>query len=383
VTENAASHFTMPELGSGVTEATIVRWLREPGEYFEAQDPLLEVATDKVDTEIPAPQAGVLIEVLAEADAVVSVGAPLAVIALPGQAPSGPPSREPSVPATPVVARQPLEAPSAPTPVVASPRLEGASAPGEAAPTPSVAQINRPRGDRVERLAPIRKAIARRMMESVARAAQLTTVVEADVTFIAQLREQQATDFVRRVGVPLSFLPFFAKAAVEALIEFPVVNASLDEAATQVTYFHDVHLGIAVDSDRGLMVPVLREATHLSIAELALRIARAADGVRAGTIKPDEQSGGTFTITNTGSRGALFDTPIINPPQSAILGTGAVVSRVVPTARRGEAVQFGVRSMVYLALSYDHRLIDGADAARFLTAIKARLENGLAAKELL
>jgi 2-oxoglutarate dehydrogenase E2 component (dihydrolipoamide succinyltransferase) len=376
VTDTSAVPFTMPDLGAGVTEATVVRWLREPGDLFGAQDPLLEVATDKVDTEIPAPYAGRLVEVLAEADALVAVGAQLAVIAPTDLTPTAAP------PSTPVPAQHPPASPP-PAPMIAPPAVDAPPPPDQQAMHTQPAAEPGPPGDHTEKLKPIRKAIARRMMESLARAAQLTTVVEADVTSVARLREQHGGDFARRVGVRLSFLPFFTKAAVEALVDFPVLNASLDETGTEVTYHHGVHLGIAVDSEQGLMVPVLRDATHLGIAELALGIARVADAVRARKLRPDEQSGGTFTITNTGSRGALFDTPIINPPQSAILGTGAVVPRVVPTSSAGDAAQFGLRSMIYLALSYDHRLIDGADAARFLTAIKVRLERGFAANELL
>jgi 2-oxoglutarate dehydrogenase E2 component (dihydrolipoamide succinyltransferase) len=376
VTDNVAAPFILPDLGAGVTEATVVRWLREPGDLFEAQDPLLEVATDKVDTEIPAPYAGRLVEVLAEADALVAVGAPLAVIAAPDLTSTAVTSL------TPEPAQHPAVSPP-PSPVIAAPAVDEPPPLDQQAEHTQLAAEPDPPGGRTEKLKPIRKAIARRMKESLARAAQLTTVVEADVTSIARLREQHGGDFARRVGVRLSFLPFFTKAAVEALVDFPLLNASLDEAGTEVTYHRGVDLGIAVDSEQGLMVPILRDATHLGIAELALGIAKVADAVRTRTLRPDDQSGGTFTITNTGSRGALFDTPIINPPQSAILGTGAVVPRVVPTSSRGEAAQFGLRSMIYLALSYDHRLIDGADAARFLSAIKVRLERGFGADELL
>jgi 2-oxoglutarate dehydrogenase E2 component (dihydrolipoamide succinyltransferase) len=221
-----------------------------------------------------------------------------------------------------------------------------------------------------------RQVIAQRMVESLQTSAQLTTVVEADVTAIARLRKRAKAAFEAREGVKLSFLPFFALAAVEALKEHPRLNAVVDAANAQVTYHDAEHLGIAVDTERGLMVPVIRKAGDLNIAGLARKIADLAARTRAGQVSPDELSGGTFTLTNTGSRGALFDTPIINQPQVAILGTGIVVKRpvVVDDPALGEVIT--VRSMVYLALTYDHRLVDGADAARFLATMKGRLEEG-------
>jgi 2-oxoglutarate dehydrogenase E2 component (dihydrolipoamide succinyltransferase) len=229
---------------------------------------------------------------------------------------------------------------------------------------------------RTEKLTRIRQTIARRMVESLQISAQLTTVVEVDVTRIAQLRNRAKADFQARNGVKLSFLPFFALAAVEALREHPVVNSSIDQEAGTVTYHDGEHLGIAVDTPKGLVVPVLRDAGDLNLAGLAKRIADVAERTRNNKISPDELSGGTFTLTNTGSRGALFDTPIINQPQVGILGTGAVVKRavVVEDPNLGELIV--PRSMVYLALSYDHRIVDGADAARFLVSIKERLEAG-------
>jgi 2-oxoglutarate dehydrogenase E2 component (dihydrolipoamide succinyltransferase) len=222
----------------------------------------------------------------------------------------------------------------------------------------------------------MRALIARRMVESLQTSAQLTTVVEVDVTRIARLRDSVKADFLRREGVKLSFLPFFALAAVEALRVHPNVNAAIDLDAGTVTYHDAEHLGMAVDTERGLTVPVIRNAGDLNLAGLARRIADLAERTRANRVTPDEMSGGTFTLTNTGSRGALFDTPIINQPQVAILGTGTVVKRavVVEDADLGEIIV--PRSMVYLALSYDHRLVDGADAARFLTTVKQRLEAG-------
>jgi 2-oxoglutarate dehydrogenase E2 component (dihydrolipoamide succinyltransferase) len=244
-----------------------------------------------------------------------------------------------------------------------------------APPRPTAIEASPLRG-RTERLSRARQLIARRMVESLQTSAQLTTVVEADVTRIARLRERAKADFEAREGVKLSFLPFFALAAVEALKVHPALNALLDTEAGQVIYHDAEHLGIAVDTERGLMVPVVRNAGDLSIAGLARKIADLAQRTRAGQVSPDELAGGTFTLTNTGSRGALFDTPIINQPQVAILGTGTVDKRVrvVDDPELGEVI--AVRAMVHLALTYDHRLIDGADAARFLGTVKARLEEG-------
>jgi pyruvate dehydrogenase E2 component (dihydrolipoamide acetyltransferase) len=228
----------------------------------------------------------------------------------------------------------------------------------------------------------LRKVIAERMVQSLQTSAQLTTVIEVDVSRIAQLRNSVKGEFEAREGVKLSFLPFFCKAAVEALKQYPQLNASIDMAESTVTY-HDVeNLGIAVDTERGLLVPVIRDAGDLNIAGLARKIAELANRTRTNALSPDDLTGGTFTITNTGSRGALFDTPIINQPQVAILGTGAVVKRpVVVSDNTGQDV-IAVRSMVYLALSYDHRLVDGADAARFLGSMKTRLEDGSFEAEL-
>ena len=220
----------------------------------------------------------------------------------------------------------------------------------------------------------LRKVIAERMVESLHVSAQLTTVVEVDVTRISVLRNKVKKQFETREGVKLSFLPFFAKAAVEALKQFPAVNAQIDQTAGTITYHDAEHLGIAVDTERGLLVPVIRDAGDLNIAGLARKIADLAERTRTNKVTPDELSGGTFTLTNTGSRGALFDTPIINQPQVAIMGTGSVVKRPVVVTDETGADSIAIRSMVYLALTYDHRLVDGADAARFLSTVKARLE---------
>jgi pyruvate dehydrogenase E2 component (dihydrolipoamide acetyltransferase) len=244
------------------------------------------------------------------------------------------------------------------------------SAPTPGAPVPS------PLRGQTEPMSRLRKVIAQRMVESLHVSAQLTTVVEVDVTAISRLRDSVKADFAAREGVKLSFMPFFAKAAIDALKAHPSLNAAIDTEKGEVTYYDRENLAIAVDTERGLLTPVVKEAGDLSIAGLARKIADVAERTRTNKITPDELSGGTFTLTNTGSRGALFDTPIINQPQVAILGTGAVVKRavVIDDANLGETI--AVRQMVYLALTYDHRLVDGADAARFLSDVKARLESG-------
>jgi 2-oxoglutarate dehydrogenase E2 component (dihydrolipoamide succinyltransferase) len=253
-------------------------------------------------------------------------------------------------------------------------------APGTTAPARSIVPSTL-RGT-TERMSRARQVIARRMVESLQTSAQLTTVVEADVTAIARLRDRAKADFEAREGVKLSFLPFFALATVEALKVHPRLNALIDTEAGQVIYHDAEHLGIAVDTERGLMVPVIQNAGDLNIGGLARKIADLAGRTRAGQVSPDDLAGGTFTLTNTGSRGALFDTPIINQPQMAILGTGAVVKRAVVMEDPALGEVITVRSMVYLALTYDHRLVDGADAARFLTTVKDRLEEGAFEAEL-
>ncbi|MFE5703422.1 2-oxo acid dehydrogenase subunit E2 [Rhodococcus koreensis] len=365
-TTQTGTTVVLPSLGENVTEATITRWLKTPGDHIEQDEPLLEVATDKVDTEVPSPASGTLLEIIATEDAVVEVGAALAVLSAQGR-------EIQDTPAPPAQAT-PTPAPTAATPAPAPAPISNPTTP-EAAALPSA-------GDRVEKLPRIRRTIARRMVESLQTSAQLTTVLEVDITAIARLREREKEDFHRRTGAKLSFLPFFVAAAVEALAEHPVINSSLDADCAEVTYHGAVHLGMAVDSGKGLMVPVIRHADGMRISDLAHAIADSADSVRSGTIRPDDLSGGTFTITNTGSRGALFDTPIINQPQSAILGIGTVVERLVPTRGDGGSLQIEVRSMAYLSLSYDHRIVDGADAARYLTTVRQRIEAGFDPSEL-
>jgi pyruvate dehydrogenase E2 component (dihydrolipoamide acetyltransferase) len=482
---------TMPQLGESVTEGTVTRWLKKEGEHVEADEPLLEVSTDKVDTEIPSPAAGVLSSITVAEDETVEVGAELAVIAEEGEAsadtggqaepeqaqaepepepepqqaqaepePEPEPAPEPQQPSSSRQAPSwPPPAPSAPEPaprqeapqpsaasapagssgdspyvtplvrklasehdvdlgsikgtgvggrirkqdVLEAARAKQAPAPQPSAPAPSQgtappaqpaaakstppapsqapAAAARLRGT-TEKMSRTRQSIARHMVESLKVSAQLTTVVEADVTKIARLRDQAKADFQAREGVKLSFLPFFALATIEALKVHPKLNAVIDSETNEVTY-HDVeNLGFAVDAEKGLMVPVIHNAGQLNLGGLAQRIADLAERTRTNKVSPDEVTGGTFTLTNTGSRGALFDTPILNQPQVGMLGTGTVVKRpaVIEDDQLGEVI--AVRSIVYLALTYDHRLVDGADAARFLTTVKNRLEEGNFESEL-
>jgi pyruvate dehydrogenase E2 component (dihydrolipoamide acetyltransferase) len=532
----------MPQLGESVTEGTVTRWLKKEGEHVTADEPLLEVSTDKVDTEIPSPASGILRGIAVDEDETVAVGAQLAVIEdsdsasapAAAAAPAAPAAQAPAAPAPPAPAAPSYAPPAperpAPAPAAAAPANGGlsapsstwswgspsasapapstpsyappaspapaayipppppappapaapayappaqaqaaapaaeeesadaypeptplpsgdspyvtplvrklaaehavpleaiagtgvggrirkqdvleasraqraaeaaaaaqaaaaeaaAAAPAPAAPAPAAAPATTPATARpaavpsalrgtTQRLSRPRQVIAKRMVESLQTSAQLTTVVEADVTNIARLRERAKAAFQAREGVKLTFLPFFAQAAVEALKMHPVLNAVLNGETQEVTYHAAEHLGIAVDTERGLMVPVIHSAGDLNIGGLARKIADLAARTRGGQVGPDELAGGTFTLTNTGSRGALFDTPIINQPQVGILGVGGVVKRavVVEDPTLGEVI--AVRSMVYLSLTYDHRLVDGADAARFLVTVKNRLEEG-------
>lgn len=375
------STVTLPQLGEGVDHATVTRWLKSAGDYVAADEPLLEVATDKVDTEIVSPHSGTIVEILAREDEVVPVGGALAVvIGSVGPGPAQPASASNPRPQEPGGAVAPHPAP----------RTEPNSAQSQGDPTPQVRVLHQPApaspspapGSVTEKLPPIRRTIARRMMESLHTSAQLTTVLEVDLSTISRLRSQHKGDFLSRTGTKLSFLPFFARAVLDALPEHRMLNASLNDDVTEVAYHGVCHLGVAVEGPKGLMVPVIRNAGDLGIAQLAQAITGLADKVRNSTITVDELNGGTFTITNTGSRGALFDTPIINQPQSAILGTGAVVDRVVPVQDAGSPLRIEVRPMAYLSISYDHRIVDGADAAKFLGTVKRRLETGYTAVDL-
>jgi pyruvate dehydrogenase E2 component (dihydrolipoamide acetyltransferase) len=447
----------MPELGESVTEGTVTRWLKKVGDAVDVDEPLVEVSTDKVDTEIPSPVAGTLISITAEEDVTVSVGGELARIgtgattAAPAPAaapappappaapapPPAPPAQPPPAPAaapapapqaapapaprpaaepvpaagsssapyvTPLVrklaaennidlsslngtgvggrirkqdvlsaAQQRDEATKAPAPASAAPaQAPAAPKPSASTPAPALAHL---RGT-TQKASRIRQITAKKTRESLQATAQLTQIHEADMTRIVALREKAKVGFAEREGVNLTFLPFIARAVIDALKAHPNVNASYNEDTKEITYYDAEHLGFAVDTEQGLLSPVIHNAGDLSLAGLARAIADIAARARSGDLRPDELSGGTFTITNIGSQGALMDTPILVPPQAAMLGTGAIVKRprVVIDETGNESI--GVRSVCYLPLTYDHRLIDGADAGRFVTSIRHRLEEG-------
>ena len=450
---------TLPALGESVTEGTVTQWLKSVGDTVEVDEPLLEISTDKVDTEIPSPVAGTLLEIKVDEDETVEVGAELAIIgsgdAKPAESTSEEKAPEPEPEETEPEAKseaksepekqpEPQAEEKAPapepepekkpataeesssnegegyvTPIVrklakehgvdlstvtgsgvggrirkadvleaaekqkapAEEKAPAAETPAASAPAATAPEPSALRG-KTENISRLRKVIASRMVESLQVSAQLTQVHEVDVTEVARLRNKHKGAFQEREGVKLTFLPFFAKAAVEALKAYPQLNAALDIEAGTVTYPDGEHLSIAVDTERGLLAPTIRDAGDLSIAGLARKIADVAERTRTNKIKPDELSGGTFSITNLGSNGALFDTPIINQPQVAILGVGAVVKRPVVTTDEQGNDSISVRSMAYLALTYDHRIIDGADAGRFLTAVKQRLQGGQFEAEL-
>ena len=460
-TGSATVNVLLPALGESVTEGTITRWLKNVGDSVSLDEAIVEISTDKVDTELPSPAAGVIAEIKVAQDQVAAVGAVLAVISTSAsagtppkvvaptpsapvvQAPVAAPKVEtvttpPSAPVveapkvfatsnnaqdkytTPIVrqlarekgidlsqvtgtgtngrikkedilnasgnsAAAPAQVVSTPTPVAPTPVATAQPVPTPsqpAAPVKPVADTEQPLRGRIEQTTRLRRIIAERMVQSLHISAQLTSVVEVDVTKIATLRNKVKESFVAREGVKLSFLPFFAKVSVECLKEFPIVNATISADASQITYSDAIHLAVAVDTPRGLLVPVIRDAGDLSIAGLARKIQDVANRTRDNKVTPNELSGGTFTLTNTGSRGALFDTPIINQPQVAILGTGAVVKRPVVVKGSDGNDQIAIRQMVYLALTYDHRLVDGADAARFLSSMKLKLEEANFESEL-
>ncbi|WP_280435482.1 dihydrolipoamide acetyltransferase family protein [Nocardia carnea] len=364
---STAHTVVLPALGEAVTEATITRWLKNVGDHVDENEPLLEVATDKVDTEIVSPATGILSKILYDEDSTVAVGDTIATLT--ETAPAHPKSISSSAPGTTVQIPDDVElaSPRDPEPPGATHELPLAPA--------GTAVAGAPTRTRTEKLSRVRRTIAARMLASLHTSAQLTTVIEADLTEVAALRAQTKDEFYAGTGHKLTFLPFVTMAAVQALAEHPVINSALDAECTTVTYHDSVHLGIAVDSPKGLMVPVVRDAHRLTLAGLTAAISQSADAVRTGTITPDALTGGTFTITNTGSRGALFDTPILNQPQSAILGVGSIVERLVPERDTDGNLLIRVRSMAYLALSYDHRIIDGADAARYLVSVRTRLED--------
>ncbi|MGX1559746.1 2-oxoglutarate dehydrogenase, E2 component, dihydrolipoamide succinyltransferase [Streptomyces rubiginosohelvolus] len=452
---------TLPALGESVTEGTVTRWLKEVGEEVAEDEPLLEVSTDKVDTEIPAPVAGVLLEIVVGEDETAEVGAKLAVIGAPGAAPAAAPA-QPAAPAQEAPkaeapkaeapkqeapkaeapkqeAPAPVQAPSAPAapapaqPAPAAPAPAAQAAPSgddgayvtplvrklasennvdlssvkgtgvggrirkqdvvaaaeaakaaAAAPAPAAApaaakapklEASPLRGQTVK-MTRMRKVIGDNMMKALHSQAQLTSVLEVDITKLMKLRNQAKASFAAREGVKLSPMPFFVKAAAQALKAHPVINARINEDEGTITYFDSENIGIAVDAEKGLMTPVIKGAGDLNIAGIAKKTAELAGKARGGGLTPDDMSGATFTISNTGSRGALFDTVIVPPNQAAILGIGATVRRPVVINHPDLGETIAVRDMTYLSLSYDHRLVDGADAARYLTSVKAILEAG-------
>ncbi|KWR71391.1 dihydrolipoamide acetyltransferase [Arthrobacter sp. W1] len=459
----SGTEVTLPALGESVTEGTVTRWLKEVGDEVSVDEPLLEVSTDKVDTEVPSPVAGTLLEIRVPEDETAEVGAVLAVIGAAGSAPAAAPAKEEApaaapakeeapaaapakeeAPAAPAPAKEEApaapapakeEAPAAPaapaasaaeannesgyvTPLVrrlanqhnidiasvkgtgvggrirkqdvldavaaqeaAAPAAPAAAAPAAAKPAAPAVEVSSLRG--TEEKAPrIRQVIARRMRESLDISTQLTQVHEIDMTRIVKLRAAAKANFKATNGVNLTYLPFIAKAVAEGLKAHPKLNAEYNEETQKITYHNAEHLAFAVDTDKGLLVPVVSNAGDLNLAGMASRIADVAARTRSNKIGPDELSGGTFSITNIGSVGALFDTPIINQPQVAILGTGAIVKRpmVVTDAEGNDSI--AIRHMMYLCLTYDHRLVDGADAGRFLQTVKARLEGGAFEGEL-
>ncbi|GAB4007420.1 2-oxoglutarate dehydrogenase, E2 component, dihydrolipoamide succinyltransferase [Glycomyces albus] len=425
---------TLPELGESVTEGTVTAWLKQIGDSVEVDEPLLEISTDKVDTEIPSPAAGTLLEIKVNEDETAEVGSVLAIVgsgsAAPAPADSKPtPEPEPAAESEAPAAQEAESAPAAPaapaapsapsatkpsssyvTPLVRklasendvnldevagtgvggrirkqdvqaviderkskapAPAAQASEAPSPAAPV----EVSPLRG-RTEKLSRLRQSAAKALHESMTTMAQLTTVREVDVTKVAKLRAAKKDEFLARHGVKLSFLPFFSVAAIEALQQYPIINASMNLEEKTLTYPEAENVGFAVDTPKGLIVPVIKNAGDLNIPGLAKRIAEIADKARNGGLSPDDLSGGTFSITNTGSVGALFDTPIVPLGMSAILGTAAIVKRprVINDPELGEII--AVRSVMHLTLSYDHRLIDGADAARYLEAVTKRIEDG-------
>ena len=417
---------TLPALGESVTEGTVTRWLKEVGEQVEVDEPLVEVSTDKVDTEIPSPVAGTLLEIRIPEDEEAEVGQVLAIIgdssAAAAPAAAAPAPATPAAPAAPASAPDTPATPAAPaadgeayvTPLVrklakdngidlstvkgtgvggrirkqdvqAAIAAKGSTAPA-AAPAASAApaadgapkaahtfEVSPKRGT-VEKTARIRQVIAKRMRESLDISTQLTQVTEVDMTRVAQLRAKAKDGFLAREGAKLTFLPFFAQAVTEALQQHPALNASMTEDLKQITYPDSENVAIAVDTPKGLLVPVIKNASDLGIAGLAKAIGDLGGRARTGDIAPEELTGSTFTITNIGSFGALFDTPIINQPNVAILGTGSIVKRPMVVKDVDGNDSIAIRSMCYLSLTYDHRVVDGADAGRFLYTLKTRLE---------
>ncbi|MFD8194623.1 2-oxo acid dehydrogenase subunit E2 [Streptomyces wuyuanensis] len=398
---------TLPSLGESVTEGTVTRWLKQVGDTVQVDEPLLEVSTDKVDTEIPSPATGVLASITVAEEENAGIGDELAVIHDGAGGPAAEPTpsvqavpTEPPAPAAgppPAVREAAAEPPApaaepSPAAAVVGP-VPGGNPAGDARTTPPVRTFAAPetrppapadasslRG-RTVGMSRIRKVIGDSMMKALHEQAQLTTFIEVDVTGLMRLRARAKEAFAAREGLALSPMPFFVSAAVQALKAHPVINARIDEGEGTITYFDVENVGIAVDTGKGLMTPVIKGAGDLGIAGIARRTAELADKARRGGLTPDDVSGATFTISNTGSRGALFDTVVVPPNQGAILGIGATVKKPAVVEVAGEAV-IGIRDMVHLSLSYDHRLVDGADAARYLTAVRTILESAAFAGDL-
>ncbi|MDN6258496.1 MAG: 2-oxoglutarate dehydrogenase, E2 component, dihydrolipoamide succinyltransferase [Corynebacterium sp.] len=432
----AGTDVTMPELGESVTEGTITQWLKKVGDEVEVDEPLLEVSTDKVDTEVPSPVAGTLLEILAEEDDTIDVGGVIARVGdasaapaeEPAKEPAPEPEKEPEKKAEP--AKESAPEPKKEAPKKEEPKEEKAPASDAGEPsdgnlpyvTPLVRKLAEKHGvdlssvegtgvggrirkqdvlavaeggstkkaekapakgvdpekaslrGTTQKVNRIRAITAKTTLESLHGAAQLTQVHEVDMTHVAELRKASKAAFQDKHGLNLTFLPFFAKAIVEALVAHPNVNASYNADTQEMTYHGKVNLGIAVDTKDGLLSPVIHDAQDMSLPELAQAIADIADRARNKKLKPNDVTGGTFTITNIGSEGALTDTPILVPPQAAMIGTGAIRKRPVVITEDGSD-SIAIRSMVYLPMTYDHQVVDGADAGRFLTTVRDRLEN--------
>ncbi|ACP33304.1 2-oxoglutarate dehydrogenase, E2 component, dihydrolipoamide succinyltransferase [Corynebacterium aurimucosum] len=439
-----ATDVEMPELGESVTEGTITQWLKSVGDTVEVDEPLLEVSTDKVDTEIPSPVAGTLVEILAEEDDTVDVGAVIARVGDGSAAASEKPaakeekaeekkeepkaeekkeepkaeekkpaasqSSEPktsetstkvnngdNVPYVTPLVRKLAEKHGVDLSTVSGTGVGGrirkqdvlaAAGEGEAPASSASASSSNPRArwstksvdpekqeliGTTQKVNRIREITASKMVEALQISAQLTHVQEVDMTAIWDMRKQSKQAFIDKYEANLSFLPFIVKATVEALVSHPNVNASYNPETKEMTYHADVNVAIAVDTPRGLLTPVIHKAQELTLPEIAQKIAELADKARNNKLKPNDLTGATFTVTNIGSEGALLDTPILVPPQAGILGTAAITKRAVVVTEDGQDA-IAIRQMCYLPFTYDHQVVDGADAGRFITTIKDRLE---------
>ncbi|MGD7003190.1 2-oxoglutarate dehydrogenase, E2 component, dihydrolipoamide succinyltransferase [Corynebacterium halotolerans] len=441
-----ATDVEMPELGESVTEGTITQWLKQVGDTVEVDEPLLEVSTDKVDTEIPSPVAGTLIETLANEDDTVDVGEIIARIGDAAAASSDTPKDEPKQekkkeeapkeePKVEAKKEEPKAEKAAPK-KKDEPKKESAKESATSGDVPYVTPLVRklaekhgvdlntvtgsgiggrirkqdvlaaaeggeaaagqdekaaPKGERAnwstksvdpakaeligttQKVNRIREITAAKMVESLQTTAQLTHVQEVDMTRVAELRKANKQAFQDKYGANPTYLVFIVKAVAEALVSHPNVNASYNAETKEMTYHADVNIGIAVDTPQGLLVPVIKKAQELTLPEIAKEIVDLADRARNKKLRPDDLSGGTFTVTNIGSEGALLDTPVLTPPQAGILGTAAIEKRPVVVTDEG-VDSIAIRQMAYLPFTYDHQVVDGADAGRFVTTIKDRLE---------